>query len=211
MRDCLPNGVLGIAVTGLLAAFMAGMAANVSGFNTVFTYDIWQAYVKQGPARRLLPADRPDRHRRRHASSASAPRSSPPGYSNIMNYIQALFSFFNAPLFATFIIGMFWKRMTPWAGFSSLLTGHPRRRWPSTCCYKAEVVHFNSDLEESFWGAGIAFVTAAVVAVWSPRSPGRSRTRSCAGLVYGIGAVDVGRATCWPATPSGAAPRCCSA
>ena len=51
MRRVLPNGVLGIAVTGLLAAFMAGMAANVLRFNTVFTYDIWQTYIRQGPRR----------------------------------------------------------------------------------------------------------------------------------------------------------------
>ena len=79
MNDLLPNGVLGIAVTGLMASFMAGMAANVSGFNTVFTYDIWQTYVRQ---------DRPDGYYirvgrlatvARHRASASAPRSSPPG------------------------------------------------------------------------------------------------------------------------------------
>ena len=63
----LPNGVLGIAVTGLLAAFMAGMAANVSSFNTVFTYDIWRPYVRPGPARRVLPAGRAIRDRRRRA------------------------------------------------------------------------------------------------------------------------------------------------
>ena len=56
MDQFLPNGALGIALAGLLAAFMAGMAANVSSFNTVFTYDIWQALHRQGPARRLLPA-----------------------------------------------------------------------------------------------------------------------------------------------------------
>ena len=78
MNDLLPNGVLGIAVTGLMASFMAGMAANVSGFNTVFTYDIWQTYVRRG---------RPDGYYIRvgrlatvaESSSASAPRSSPPG------------------------------------------------------------------------------------------------------------------------------------
>ena len=77
MRDLLPNGVLGVAVTGLLASFMAGMAANVSGFNTVFTYDIWQAYVRR---------DRPDEYYLRVGRFAtvagvvigSAPRSSRP-------------------------------------------------------------------------------------------------------------------------------------
>ena len=80
MRDLLPNGVLGVAVTGLLASFMAGMAANVSGFNTVFTYDIWQAYVRRrtGSDEYYLRIGRM-RHGRRPWSSASAPRSSRPG------------------------------------------------------------------------------------------------------------------------------------
>ena len=66
MNKYLPNGTLGIALAGLLAAFMAGMAANVSSFNTVFTYDIWQTYIVEGPSRPLLPEGRPDRHRGRH-------------------------------------------------------------------------------------------------------------------------------------------------
>ena len=103
MDDLLPNGVLGIAVTGLIASFMAGMAANVSGFNTVFTYDIWQD-VHEGPRRRLLPEDRPVRHGRRLVVGIGTAFIAA-GFSNIMDYIQALFSFFNAPLFATFIVG----------------------------------------------------------------------------------------------------------
>jgi SSS family solute:Na+ symporter len=126
MRDLLPNGVLGVAVTGLLASFMAGMAANVSGFNTVFTYDIWQAYVRP---------DRPDEYYIRIGRIATiggvligvGTAFIAAGFNNIMNYIQALFSVFNAPLFATFIIGMFWRRMTAAAGFWSLAGRHPRR------------------------------------------------------------------------------------
>ena len=122
MDKYLPNGVLGIAVTALLAAFMAGMAANVSAFNTVFTYDIWQDYVRK---------DRPDDYYLRVGRIVTVigvvigigTAFIAAGYSNIMNYIQALFSIFNAPLFATFIIGMFWKRMTGPAGISGLVAG----------------------------------------------------------------------------------------
>ena len=122
MNKYLPNGTLGIALAGLLAAFMAGMAANVSSFNTVFTYDIWQTYVVK---------DRPDRYYLRVGRIVTVvgiligigTAFIASGYSNIMNYIQLLFSFFNAPLFATFIIAMFWKRSTPWAGFSGLAAG----------------------------------------------------------------------------------------
>jgi SSS family solute:Na+ symporter len=111
MGRFLPNGALGIALTGLLAAFMAGMAANVSSFNTVFTYDIWRPYiVKDRPDRYYLGVGRTVTVLGILIGIGTAFIAS--GYSNIMNYVQLLFSFFNAPLFATFIIAMFWKRTT---------------------------------------------------------------------------------------------------
>ncbi|WBC17654.1 sodium:solute symporter family protein [Micromonospora sp. WMMA1998] len=183
MRDLLPNGVLGIAVTGLVASFMAGMAANVSGFNTVFTYDIWQAYFRP---------DRPDGYYVRVGRIATVvavvvgigTAFIAAGFSNIMNYIQALFSVFNAPLFGTFIIGMFWRRMSALAGFWSLLSGTVVAI-ATYVLYKTGVISFNSDLEESFWGAGLAFVTVAVVAaIVTPLT--RPKTDSeLTGLVYG--------------------------
>jgi SSS family solute:Na+ symporter len=184
MRDLLPNGVLGIAVTGLLASFMAGMAANVSGFNTVFTYDIWQSYIRK---------DRSDGYYLRVGRIATVAgvvigigtAFIASGYSNIQNYIQALFSLFNAPLFATFIVGMFWKRMSAWAGFWSLLLGF-LSSLALYLLYLGDVIHFNSDLEESFWGAGTAFVVAVVVAfavTWfTPPKP----ESELQGLVYGM-------------------------
>ncbi|MFC0031771.1 sodium:solute symporter family protein [Micromonospora chaiyaphumensis] len=184
MRDLLPNGVLGIAVTGLVASFMAGMAANVSGFNTVFTYDIWQAYFRR---------DRPDDYYVRVGRIATVvavvvgigTAFIAAGFSNIMNYIQALFSVFNAPLFGTFIIGMFWKRMTPLAGFWSLLSGTVVAI-VIYLLHLADVLHFNSDLEESFWGAGLAFVTVAVVAAILTPLTRPKRSDELTGLVYGM-------------------------
>ncbi|MBW4702873.1 sodium:solute symporter family protein [Micromonospora sp. RL09-050-HVF-A] len=189
MRDLLPNGVLGIAVTGLVASFMAGMAANVSGFNTVFTYDIWQAYVRK---------ERSDDYYIRVGRIATVAgvvvgigtAFIAAGFSNIMNYIQALFSLFNAPLFATFIIGMFWRRMSALAGFWSLLAG-TLAALATYLLYKAGVVHFNSDLEESFWGAGIAFVTVAVVAAVVTPLTRPKRAEELQGLVYGMGGIDL--------------------
>ncbi|WP_121161459.1 sodium:solute symporter family protein [Micromonospora pisi] len=189
MRDLLPNGVLGVAVTGLLASFMAGMAANVSGFNTVFTYDIWQSYVRR---------DRPDDYYLRVGRIATVAgvivgigtAFIAAGFSNIMNYIQTLFSLFNAPLFATFIFGMFWKRMTAWAGFWSLLAGTVGSL-ATYLLYLGGVLDFGSDLEESFWGAGVAFVMVAVVAVLLTPL-GRAKTDDdLRGLVYGLGGVDL--------------------
>ncbi|MEU1641498.1 sodium:solute symporter family protein [Micromonospora zamorensis] len=189
MRDLLPNGVLGVAVTGLLASFMAGMAANVSGFNTVFTYDIWQAYIRR---------DRSDEYYLRIGRWATVgavvigigTAFIAAGFSNIMNYIQALFSVFNAPLFATFIIGMFWKRMTALAGFWSLLLG-TLVSLSLYLLYKGGVIDFNSDLEESFWGAGLAFVTAVVVAAIITPLTAPKRDEELRGLVYGMGGIDL--------------------
>ena len=122
IRDLLPNGMLGIAITGLLAAFMAGMAANVSAFNTVFSYDLWETYVIK---------DRSDDYYLSVGRIATVGATIVAigtaliarNYQNIMDYLQTLFGFFNAPLFATFILGMFWKRMSATAGWMGLVSG----------------------------------------------------------------------------------------
>ncbi|WP_439938468.1 sodium:solute symporter family protein [Nocardia sp. N13] len=122
MRDVLPNGLLGLAIAGLLAAFMAGMAANISAFNTVFSYDLWQRYIRK---------DHTDDYYLRIGRLATVAATViaiftariAMGYTNVMDYLQTLFGFFNAPLFATFILGMFWKRMTPTAGWVGLVAG----------------------------------------------------------------------------------------
>ena len=122
MRDLMPNGLLGLAITGLLAAFMAGMAANISAFNTVFSYDLWADYIVK---------DKPDDYYLRVGRIATVAATAiaiftatlASNFSNIMDYLQVLFGFFNAPLFATFILGMFWKRMTATAGWVGLVAG----------------------------------------------------------------------------------------
>jgi SSS family solute:Na+ symporter len=189
MNDLLPNGVLGVAVTGLIASFMAGMAANVSGFNTVFTYDIWQTYVRK---------DRPDEYYLRIGRIATVggivvgigTAFIAAGFSNIMNYIQALFSLFNAPLFATFIIGMFWKRMSAAAGFWSLASG-TAAALALYLLYRGGVIEFNTDLEQTFWGAGLAFVTVCVVAVVVTLFTPAKRDDELRGLVYGMGGTNL--------------------
>lgn len=122
MRDLLPNGLLGVAIAGLMAAFMAGMAANISAFNTVLSFDLWERYVVR---------DRPDGYYLKVGRWATVAATAiaiftaqlASNFSNIMDYLQTLFGFFNAPLFATFILGMFWKRMTPTAGWVGLVGG----------------------------------------------------------------------------------------
>ncbi|MCA2227414.1 sodium:solute symporter family protein [Nonomuraea aurantiaca] len=189
MQDLLPNGVLGVAVTGLLASFMAGMAANISGFNTVFTNDIWQAH---------LAKDRDDGYYLRVGRIATVAGVAlgvgtafiAAGYSNIMNYLQALFSFFNAPLFATFILGLFWKRMTPWAGFWGLLAG-TASAFASYIAYKAGMLDFGTELNASFWGAGVAFVVDLLVSVVVTLVTTPKPVEELRGLVYGLSAVDL--------------------
>ncbi len=194
MNKFLPNGTLGVALAGLLAAFMAGMAANVSSFNTVFTYDIWQTYVVKGRRDRYyLTVGRVVTLAGILVGILTAFIAS--GYANIMNYIQLLFSYFNAPLFATFIIAMFWKRATPWAGISGLAAG----------TLGAAVMHFagyhigyfypggevlahdkiNAQMA-NFYGAIVAFVADAVVTVIVSLVTARKPVEELGGLVWGI-------------------------
>jgi SSS family solute:Na+ symporter len=180
----LPEGMLGLAVTGLLAAFMAGVAANVTSFNTVFTYDLWQSYVRK---------DRDEAYYLRVGRFATAggllisiaTAFIAKGYDNIMNYVQLLFSYFNAPLFATFIIGMYWKRMTPWAGIWGLVAGtlgaavaHYGDSWG--------VFSLGSPQAAAFWGAIAAFVADAGVSVGVSMVTQPKPIEELQGLVHGM-------------------------
>ena len=195
MNHFLPNGVLGVAMAGLLAAFMAGMAANVSSFNTVFTYDIWQQYVRR---------DRPDGYYLRVGRIVTVvgvligigTAFIASGYSNIMIYIQMLFSFFNAPLFATFIIAMFWRRVSPMSGIAGLAAGTAGAAimhfWgyylpyfypggvidPARATINAQMVNFYSAL--------LAFLLDAVVTVIVTLMGKPKPVEELAGLVWGI-------------------------
>jgi len=183
MRDLLPNGVLGVAIAGLLASFMAGMAANLSSFNTVFTYDIWQTYLRK---------DRPDGYYLRVGRIvtvfatvlAIGTAFIASTYANLMDYLQQLFSFFNAPLFATFILGMFWRRMTPAAGWIGLVSG----------TFSAVFVFILT--ESGVWtmpgqggafvGAGAAFVVDIVVSVAVTMVTRPKPAAELVGLVYSL-------------------------
>jgi len=184
MNEFLPNGMLGIALAGLLAAFMAGVAANVSAFNTVVTYDLWEPYVRSGES---------DTYYLRFGRIATVTgivigigtALIASGYNNIMDYIQLLFSFFNAPLFATFIIGMYWKRMTPWAGLWGLVAGtigaaaaHYGDSW--------DIFSLGSPQAAAFWGAIAAFVADAVVSVGVSMFTQPKPIEELQGLVHGM-------------------------
>ncbi|WP_415938165.1 sodium:solute symporter family protein [Streptomyces sp. 039-1] len=184
MQELLPNGVLGIAVTGLLAAFMAGMAANVSSFNTVFTTDIWARYVVK---------DREDAYYVRFgrgitvigvlASMGTAFLAS--SFSNIMSYLQTLFSFFNVPMFVVFIVGMFWKRASVKSGFWGLLAGTTAAMVNYFVFYKQGIIGFPSDQGANFVSAIAGFVAGAVVMVAVSLFTAPKPAEELEGLVYG--------------------------
>jgi solute:Na+ symporter, SSS family len=199
MNNYLPNGTLGIALAGLLAAFMAGMAANVSSFNTVFTYDIWQTYIRKNhPDHYYLNVGRVVTVAGIVIGIGTAFIASQ--FSNIMNYIQALFSFFNAPVFATFIIGMFWKRTSPWGGFTGLVSGFFAallfQYWigPSIG-YFYPGGNTSEDINAqmlNFYGAITAFVVDAVVTVAVSLVTRPKPVSEMRGLIYGVPDPDAG-------------------
>jgi solute:Na+ symporter, SSS family len=180
----LPEGMLGLAVTGLLAAFMAGVAANVTSFNTVVTYDLWQDYfVKDRDPKYYIRAGRIVTVVGLLISVATAFIAK--GYSNIMNYVQLLFSYFNAPLFATFIIAMFWRRTTPWAGFWGLIAGF-LGAFVTHELASSGTVNLGSELAASFWGAVVAFAADAVVTVIVSLVTQPKPEEELRGLVWGL-------------------------
>ncbi|MGN6132165.1 MAG: sodium:solute symporter family protein [Nocardioidaceae bacterium] len=185
MRDLLPNGMLGVAVAGLLASFMAGMAANISAFNTVFSYDLWQTYVVK---------DRHDGYYTvvgRWATVAATvvaigTATFAASYNNIMNYLQTLFGFFNAPLFATFILGMFWKRMTATAGWAGLVSGTVAA--VAFWLLSADVWGVVSIGRQggAFVAAGLAFVVDMLVSVVVSAATTPKPDSALRGLVYSL-------------------------
>jgi solute:Na+ symporter, SSS family len=107
------------------------------------------------------------------------------GYENIMNYVQLLFSYFNAPLFATFIIGMFWKRATPWGGFAGLVSG-TFGAFMTHQLYSRGTIDIPSPIAADFWGAIVAFVADAVVTVVVSLLTQPKPVEELDGLVWGM-------------------------
>ncbi|GLV57003.1 sodium:solute symporter [Dictyobacter sp. S3.2.2.5] len=185
MAHYLPNGVLGLGLTALLASFMSGMAGNVTAFNTVWTYDIYRAYFKR---------DAPDNHylwMGRIVTVVGILLSVGTAYiassfTSIMDYVQALFSIFNAPLLATFLLGMFWKRTTPWGGFVGLLIGTV----VSIALWIGEqymhLFSLGSSEGSSMWRAliawGVCFVVTIIVSFFTEPKP----DEELRGLVYSM-------------------------
>lgn len=117
-----PTGLLGVGITALIASFMSGMAGNVTAFNSVFTFDIYQSYfVKNKSDRHYLIVGKMVTVAGILLSIVTAYIAK--GFNNINDFLQLVFSFVNGPLFATFLLGMFWKRTTGHGAFFGLLAG----------------------------------------------------------------------------------------
>jgi solute:Na+ symporter, SSS family len=190
-RYCGP-GLLGLGITALIAGFMSGMAGNVSAFTTVWTYDIYRAFLRKGAS---------DQHYVRMGRWSTvvgvlvsvATAYLVMDFKSIMDYVQALFSFFIAPLFATVLLGMLWKRATPAGGFWGLLagTGSSIAMWawvkmdPAALRYVA-LSPYARDMAENMYRAlwsclVCALVTVVVSLVTKPRPDTELK-----GLVYGV-------------------------
>jgi SSS family solute:Na+ symporter len=188
LRELLPSGFLGVALAGLLAAFMAGMAANVSSFNTVFTYDLWQDWLRPG---------RDDAHYLKVGRLVTVVGTAlaigtafiAAGFSNIMDYIQTLFSFFNVPLFAVFAFGLFWKKLTGNGGFWGLLSGTVSAVFVFVL-NQVGVISLSGQ-GSSFLGGGVATVVAVLVGWLTSRGGTPKPEADLRGLVWSLTPADV--------------------
>jgi len=207
-----PAGLLGLGLTALLASFMSGMAGNVTAFNTVWTYDLYQSYVRPGA---------PDAHylaMGRFATVAGVAISIAAAYvaasfNNIMDFLQLVFAFVNAPLFATFALGMFWKRTTGHGAFAGLVAGtlaaavHHGLSLPAGAAvgvkggYLGVVATFPSELAQTFWTAIVAWVTCFVVTILVSLATKARAPDELRGLVYGLTPRPVDTAVPWYERP----------
>lgn len=194
-----PTGVLGLGLTALMASFMSGMAGNVTAFNTVWTYDIYQSYINRNKS---------DRHYLRvgqlttifgviiSIGAAYMARM----FNNVMDFLQLIFAFINAPLFATFLLGMFWKRATGHGAFFGLLSGtlaaavHHGLTAPAGAetlvkgGWLGTVLHtYPSEMAQNFWTAIYAFTAAFVLTIIiSVATRQRKSDDDMKGLVYSL-------------------------
>jgi SSS family solute:Na+ symporter len=192
-----PTGMLGLGLTALLASFMSGMAGNVTAFNTVWTYDIYQAHIRKGAT---------DSHylwMGRAATVAGIVLAIAAAYvasafNNIMDLLQLVFAFVNAPLFATFFLGMFWRRSTGHGAFTGLLCGTlgaaihhgltlPAGAVPGIKGGYLGVIHtYPSEMSQTFWTAITAWATCTVVTIVVSLATQPRPDNELHGLVYAL-------------------------
>jgi len=199
LKHYVPSGLLGLGLTALMASFMSGMAGNVTAFNTVITYDIYQSYVRPKQS---------DEHYLRVGRAATiggillsiGAAAFATMFNNIMDVLQLVFAFVNAPLFATFLLGMFWRRATGHGAFTGLLSGtvaaaiHHGLTRPEGAAtlikggWLGSTLHtYPSEMAQNFWTAIFAwttcFLTTIVVSMLTRPNTTDEELR---GLVYAL-------------------------
>lgn len=207
-----PTGILGLGLTALLASFMSGMAGNVTAFNTVWTYDLYQSYIhKNGSDRHYLKMGRWATVGGILLSMATAYAAT--SFNNIMDTLQLVFSFVNAPLFATFLLGMFWKRTTGHAAFTGLVGGTlaavihhgltlPTDAHPGIHGGWIAVVHsYPSEMAQNFWTAIWAFSTNFILTVIISIMTKPRPENELVGLVYSLTPKPVEHHMAWYLRP----------
>jgi SSS family solute:Na+ symporter len=212
MFHYFPNGLLGLAMTALMASFMSGMAANVTAFNTVWTYDIYQRGTKKTDAQLLRMG--------KVATVAGIVLAIgcayvAANYNNIMSILQLVFGFVNAPLFATFLLGMFTRRSNHTGSFWGLVIGTASAVVFHGLSFAAgnapgvkgawlsPLVEFPKEMSQGFWVAIVAFsVTFAVNLVLSLVSGHRRPDDELRGLVYSLTPQDRSTNDAWYARPA---------
>jgi SSS family solute:Na+ symporter len=192
-RYCGP-GLLGLGITALVAGFMAGMAGNVSAFATVWTYDLYRPYLrKTAPDRHYVSMGRWCTMIGLFISIGTAYLVM--GFASIMDYVQALFGFFIAPLFGTVLLGMLWKRVTRWAGFLGLLAGTlssitmfllmqkvDPQRWVPIFARSPLAKGLAQDMYQSLWACVTCVVVTVLVTLVTKPKP----DAELVGLVYSL-------------------------
>ena len=206
LMHLFPNGMLGLGLAALLASFMSGMAGNVTAFNTVWTYDLYQTYIRpKADDRHLMWIGRVATVVGIGLAIAAAYVTA--SFNNIMELLQLVFAFVNAPLFATFFLGMFWRRTTGHGAFLGLLAGtaaaaiHHGLTLPAGAVagvkggYFGVMATFASEMGQTFWTAIYAWITCFVVTIVVSMLTRPRAAEELVGLVYSLTPRTVGTAT----------------
>jgi SSS family solute:Na+ symporter len=192
LQKLYPSGILGVGITALIASFMSGMAGNVTAFNTVWTFDIYQSHINRNASEKhYLYVGKATTVVGILISIATAYVAR--GFNSIMDLLQLVFSFVNAPLFATFFLGMFWKRTTANGAFWGLISGttaaaltHGLTVAEKNGGWLGNVHEFYSGTSQAFNIAGIAFIVCFVVTALISLVTKPKAENDLVGLVYSL-------------------------